>query len=98
MEPVSRHENNFYQATFGEQLTLEYKPFLPEATEIQISLNHYLFLKSSFNIGQLRMSCTEPGYASMHFQNMIDSPGEENSVWYELRGYTTPTAMEEVKQ
>ncbi|XP_028397138.1 synaptotagmin-4-like [Dendronephthya gigantea] len=97
MEPMSRHENDSYQATFGEKLTLEYKPFLPETTEIHISLNHYLFLKSSFIIGQLQMSCTQPGYESMHFQNMIDSPGEEIPVWYELRGFTNPTATEDVR-
>ncbi len=90
--------DNFYQATFNEPLKLEYRSFLPEESEIHISLNHYLFLKSSFIIGQVRMSLKETGYESTHFQCMIDSPGERISVWYEMRGFTTPTAMEEVRQ
>jgi hypothetical protein len=88
-------DNNFYHATFNEPLRLECGSILPEETEIQISLNHYLFLKSSFIIGQVRMSRKEAGYESLHFQNMIDSPGEQFSVWYEMRGYTIPTALEE---
>lgn len=99
MEMERMSENNeFYEAKVNQPLTLEYESALAEDTEIHVSLNHYLFLKSSFIIGQVRMSRTEPGYESAHFQNMIDSPGEETTVWYEMRGSTTPTAMEEVRQ
>ena len=97
MERMTGSDGNFYQAIFNEPLMLECKSFLPEETEIHISLNHYLFLKSSFIIGQVRISRKETGYESMHFENMIESPGERFSVWYEMRGYTTPAAMEEVE-
>ena len=97
MERMTGSDGNFYQAIFNEPLMLECKSFLPEETEILISLNHYLFLKSSFIIGQVRISRKETGYESMHFQNMIESPGEQFSVWYEMQGYTAPTAMEEVE-
>lgn len=97
MERMSEN-NEFYEAKVNQPLTLEYKSVLVKDTEIHVSLNHYLFLKSSFIIGQVRMSLTEPGYESTHFQNMIDFPGEETTVWYEMRGFTTPTAMQEVRQ
>ena len=86
----------FYEARFHEPLTLEYKSVPVEATEIHVSLNHYLFLKSSFIIGQVCISRSEPGYESTHFQNMIDSPGEQTSVWYEMRGFLTSTGLEKV--
>ena len=98
MERMGGRDDNFYQATFNEPLTLDCQSFPPEESEIIVSLNHYLFLKSSFIIGQVPLSRKETGYQSTHFQSMIDSPGEQISVWYEMRGYTTPSAMEEVRQ
>lgn len=95
---TERDSDDFYQATFNEPLTLEYKSFPPEETEIYISLCHYMIMKSSFIIGSVRMSRTETGYESSHFQNMIESPGEPMSVWYEMRGCTTPAAMDDVGQ
>ena len=97
MERMTGRDGNFYQATIDKPLTLDYKSFPPEDTEIHISLNHYLFLKNSFIIGQVKMSRKETGYESTHFQQMLDSPEEQISAWYEMRGLTSPAAMEEIK-
>ena len=98
MDRMPGRDEDFYEATFNEPLALECKSLLAEESVIIVSLNHYLFLKSSFIIGQVRISRSETGYQSTHFQSMLDSPGEGISVWYEMRGYTIPSALEEVRQ
>lgn len=91
------HSNEYYQARFNEPIQLDIKSTPVEESDITISLNHYLFLKSSFIIGQVRLSTTEQGYEANHVQSMIDSPGEQISVWYEMRGFPSSTAIEEIK-
>ena len=90
-------DKHYYQAKFDEPLNLPLRSKPVEECEIMISLNYYLLFRTSFIIGQIRLSAEEPDYEAIHFQNMIDSPGDRISTWYEMQSFFTSYEGEQTR-